>query len=107
MSLRPADLKLLDQQTLKIQWTDGQVRQYSVSELRGNCPCATCREKRTSEAEETNPLAILTPEEAKPLTITAMNPIGSYAYGIAYSDGHDTGIYTFEDLIALGEQVAE
>ena len=106
MSLQPAALELIDQQTLQIQWTDGQVRHYSVSQLRKSCPCATCREKRNSkEEEQPNPLAILTPQEAQPLTITAMNPIGSYAYGIAYSDGHDTGIYTFEELAALGTVV--
>jgi DUF971 family protein len=33
-----------------------------------------------------------------------MKPIGNYAYGIEFSDGHDTGIYTFEYLRELGEE---
>jgi DUF971 family protein len=32
-----------------------------------------------------------------------MKPVGNYAYTIAFSDGHDTGIYTFELLRELGE----
>ena len=27
-----------------------------------------------------------------------MNPVGRYAYGIDFSDGHNTGIYTLESL---------
>jgi DUF971 family protein len=33
-----------------------------------------------------------------------MRPAGNYAYGIEFSDGHSTGIYTFERLFELGEQ---
>ena len=35
--------------------------------------------------------------------IMGMKPVGNYAYGIEFSDGHDTGIYTFEYLRELGE----
>jgi DUF971 family protein len=31
-----------------------------------------------------------------------MAPVGNYAYAIAFSDGHDTGIYTIEYLRELG-----
>jgi DUF971 family protein len=33
-----------------------------------------------------------------------MHPLGNYAYKIAFSDGHDTGIYTFESLLELGQE---
>jgi DUF971 family protein len=36
-----------------------------------------------------------------------MTPVGNYAYGIAFSDGHDTGIYTVDYLRELGTAVAE
>jgi hypothetical protein len=45
-------------------------------------------------------------QEAQPLKITAMKPVGSYAYAIHFSDGHDTGIYTLEHLRELGRDVA-
>jgi DUF971 family protein len=35
-----------------------------------------------------------------------MNPVGRYAYGIGFSDGHDTGIFTLESLRELGAEVA-
>lgn len=32
-----------------------------------------------------------------------MKPIGNYAYGIAFTDGHDSGIYSLELLRHLGD----
>ena len=32
-----------------------------------------------------------------------MQPMGNYAYAIAFSDGHDTGIFAFDFLRQLGE----
>jgi DUF971 family protein len=34
-----------------------------------------------------------------------MQPVGHYAYSIVFSDGHSTGIYTFELLRMLGSEV--
>ena len=31
-----------------------------------------------------------------------MRPVGNYAYSIAFSDGHDTGIYTLDFLAEIG-----
>jgi DUF971 family protein len=48
---------------------------------------------------------VLSAAEIAPLKVLAMNPIGNYAYGIHFSDGHDTGIYQLELLRELGEEV--
>ena len=40
--------------------------------------------------------------EDQPMRVVGMKPVGNYAYGIEFSDGHDTGIYTFELLRELG-----
>ena len=44
-------------------------------------------------------------EEAQPLRVAGMQPVGSYAYTIAFSDGHDTGIFEFSLLRELGEEL--
>lgn len=100
----PSKLKLIDERTLQIDWSDGQCRRYAVQELRDQCPCATCREKRAHAAEPRDPLQlnILSAAETRPLRVQAMKPVGNYAYAIAFSDGHDTGIYTLELLRGLG-----
>jgi DUF971 family protein len=107
MSSYPTELKLVGQDELLIVWSDGRRRQYPLAELREQCPCASCRERRAGPAHEPPSgtlLPVLRPEEARPLGIVAMKPVGSYAYSIAFSDGHDTGIYTFELLLELGRE---
>ena len=104
MALRPTDLELIAEDRLQIDWSDGQRREYSVRQLRENCPCASCREKRRAPPEPTE-LTVLKPEETQPLRITLMQPQGHYAYAIHFSDGHNTGLFTLEELRELGSAV--
>ena len=89
-----------------IHWSDDRVCRYAAHELRKRCPCATCREKHapaeTTPARSMN-LPVLSMAEAQPLSIQGMRPVGNYAYNIAFSDGHDSGIFTFEYLRELGQ----
>lgn len=102
MSLHPTQLELAGPDRLRIVWSDGERRVYTIHELRDHCPCATCREKRNAPPPPANVLTVLSPAEAQPLTLRGMQPVGNYAYSIEFSDGHDSGIYTFELLRELG-----
>ena len=104
MTLHPTDLKLLAADRLQITWNDGQIREYNVRELRDNCPCASCLEKRRSPPPATE-LPVISAAEAAPLRIAAMQPTGHYAYSIEFSDGHDTGLFTLEHLRELGTAI--
>jgi DUF971 family protein len=106
MDVQPTELKLVAGDRLQIAWSDGEVREYAIRELRDKCPCATCREKRNAPPPPTTALPILSMAETAPIRIAAMNPVGRYAYGIDFSDGHDTGIFTLESLREMGEAVA-
>ena len=101
----PLALKLIRDDMLRIEWSDGQTREYAVGELRDKCPCATCRERRTAPPPPATMLPVLTAAEARPLRIVAMHPTGRYAYSIHFSDGHDTGIFTLESLREMGHLV--
>ena len=93
-----------DPQSLHIEWTDGVTHQLPWRTLRDRCPCATCREKRTNPpAEPAGLLPVLSLEEAQPVRVRSMTPVGNYAYGIDFTDGHTSGIYTLEYLRELGE----
>jgi DUF971 family protein len=83
---------------LAIQWQDGHCSIYLWTYLRTQCPCATCREEKLAPPD---PFRILKPNELTPLYPVAMEPIGHYAYKIVWSDGHDAGIYTLENLRGL------
>jgi len=125
MGPHPRHLSLGEDNRLLIGWSDGQKRSYSIRELRERCPCATCREKRTQGQEEargkSHPgapsesrerkegpimLPVLSAAETRPLKLLGMTPVGNYAYSIKFSDGHETGIYTFDLLRELGREEA-
>lgn len=40
------------------------------------------------------------------INITALEPVGNYAVKPTFSDGHDTGLYTFDYLYKLGSEQA-
>lgn len=103
MTTQPTKLELSNDSTLRITWSDGQVRDYPLRELRDKCPCATCREERNAPPASPLSLNIITDAQIQPLRITAMKPVGNYAYSIDFSDGHDTGIYTIETLLEWGQ----
>lgn len=103
MNVRPQKLSLTDDNRLRITWSDGAASVIPVAELRSACPCATCREKRSAPPPPALSLTVLSPAEARPLKLLGMQPVGNYAYSLRFSDGHDTGIYTFELLRELGE----
>jgi DUF971 family protein len=100
----PTALQISPDNRLLIDFSDGQRRKYTIRELRQACPCATCNEKRRQPKD---PLALPTLKQVQtePLKIVTMQPMGNYAYAIAFSDGHDTGIFAFDLLRQLGEPV--
>jgi DUF971 family protein len=103
MTPYPTKLELAGADRLRIMWNDGQAREYAVRELRDNCPCATCREKRKIPPASGTLFPIISDSDVQPLRISAMQPVGNYAYSIEFSDGHNTGIYTLESLREMGQ----
>lgn len=93
--LVPAAIRQQGPQTLAITWSDGHESQYAVRALRLACGCAACVDEWSGE-ERLDEAAI--PADVHPLRIT---PVGRYAIQIAWSDGHETGIYPFRRLRAL------
>lgn len=100
--LVPIAIERESDSAIRIQWSDDSLSHWTARQLREACPCATCREKQRGESEpkaETSAmLPVLSAAEAQPLRIEAMKPVGSYAYNIAFSDGHSSGIYPFGSL---------
>ncbi|MBF0627223.1 MAG: DUF971 domain-containing protein [Magnetococcales bacterium] len=82
------------ERVVEITWDTGEKFRYTMEYLRVQCPCAKC--------------AGHTPEEAQlidgqqDVTISAITPVGHYAVKIVFSDGHDSGLYSWETLFELG-----
>lgn len=84
---------------LVIEWTDQHTSSFALRWLRANCPCATCREERRSAALETDILK-LSSGPLPSIQIADATLVGNYAIRLAWTDGHDAGIYAFTLLRA-------
>lgn len=80
---------------LSILWDDGHQSTYEPRALRLACRCAHCEDEWTGERRLT--VAAV----AADVRLTEIRPVGRYGYQLAWSDGHGTGIYTFDSLRAL------
>lgn len=78
---------------LEIAWADGHRSRFPHEILRGYCPCAGCQGHS----------GIIQFQEGGNLELRNLEQVGNYALGLSWGDGHDTGIYTFRYLRALGD----
>lgn len=88
----------LDRFTLGIEWIDGHRSHWRLSDLRRNCPCASCVDEWSGD-RTLDPKSI--PDD---ILCTGVESVGRYALRIAFTDGHETGIYTFKRLRELEGQ---
>jgi len=80
---------------LKILWDDDNLSHYPFEYLRGWCPCAACQ----GHGVERHFIAVKNPQ------LAGVSMVGNYALNPRWEDGHETGIYTFEYLRDLSEQL--
>ena len=98
MAEKPLHLDLEKDRGLTVQWADGRTSFYPVNYLRRMSPSAEARQLR--EEMKRNPLTVLPSGvgDGGPLTAIAAELVGNYALRIRFSDGHDTGIYSWRYL---------
>jgi DUF971 family protein len=108
MNAHPEHLDLDKERGLTITWSDGRTSFYEIALLRKLSPSADARQLR--EEMESNPLTVLPDSIARhkgPITATDAKLIGTYAINIHFSDGHRTGIYTWEYLREIDPEQQE
>lgn len=87
---------------VEIDWKDGHHSSWTFAWLRNACPCATCNEEREKSGRapgEAKPKAqsLLMLYEA-PVRPVETTPVGKYAMKFKWTDGHESGIYSWEYL---------
>lgn len=90
--LEPTQIIEESDSEVSIKWSDNSETRYSAPQLRRVCPCATCVNEWTGEKilDERN--------IADDLTFSSIAIVGRYALNFVFSDGHDTGIFSFKYL---------
>jgi DUF971 family protein len=89
-----------------ITWSDGHTSHYDFPYLRDECPCATCNDERVKKSAfaTTGPAsaaAAVLPMFKPKVSARSANAVGNYAIQITFSDGHATGIYSYDHLRTL------
>ncbi|MCC7549761.1 MAG: DUF971 domain-containing protein [Burkholderiales bacterium] len=79
---------------LEVAFSDGAAFRLPCEYLRVYSPSAEVRGHRPGqEVLQTG---------KRDVTITAVEPVGTYALKLVFSDGHDTGLYSWDYLYELG-----
>ena len=96
-SPQPTEIKLHQKsRVLEIAFDDGKSFRLSYEFLRVHSPSA--------EVRGHGPGQEVLQTGKRDVDITRAEPVGSYAVQLCFSDGHETGIYSWDLLYQFGEQ---
>jgi len=78
-----------DAKTVTLKWNNGQVWTVKNQQLRASCQCALCINEITGAK-------IIDETKIRPdIAATQISPLGNYAIGVTWNDGHSSGIYPY------------
>jgi DUF971 family protein len=87
-----------------ITWADGHTSHFDFAFLRENCPCASCndeRGKKESLRAMNLPASPLLPMYKPKARAQSATQVGNYAIQINFTDGHSTGIFSYDYLRSM------
>jgi DUF971 family protein len=87
-----------------ITWADGHSSHFEFAYLRDKCPCATCNDERGKKEVLTTmnlPSSPLLPMYKPKPRAQAATQVGNYAVQISFTDGHSSGIFSYDYLRTL------
>lgn len=101
----PLGIELIGAATMEVAWQDGRRSRFGADYLRAECPCATCRQEKTGQGDIPitigMPLPILPARARGGMALQNVEPVGYYGIRITFSDGHASGIFSFDFLRGL------
>ncbi len=102
-STDPEHIAISKSKGIQIDWKDGHHSDYGLTWLRDKCPCASCTGAHGTEPRKPETGAASTPFPMfKPaLKMLAVEGVGNYAIRIDWSDGHNSGIYSYEHFRSI------
>ncbi|MEE9390892.1 MAG: DUF971 domain-containing protein [Planctomycetota bacterium] len=94
----PKNLSRGEDGKIRILWADGITTELDGDYLRSKCPCATCVEEWTG-------IVKVSFEDVRGVTVKSMKQVGTYAFLVLFSDGHQTGIFSYRTLREHGRDI--
>ena len=93
----PEELRLRDSgKSLEVRFDNGEVHALDAEYLRVESPSAEVKGHGPGQEQ----LVF----GKRNLTISRLDPVGTYAVRIVFSDGHNTGLFTWPYLMRLGRE---
>jgi DUF971 family protein len=93
---QPKKIKKTENNSLQITWSESDITEISLTDLRDNCPCVHCKGETVIFSSY---IPIKSPFKAAGFyEIEKIEPVGNYAIQIIWKDNHNTGIYSWEYL---------
>ncbi len=83
---------------ISISWSDNVESTYTAADLRRSCPCAACIDEWTGEK------MLKDDTVSEDLKFSQVSIVGRYALNFHFSDGHETGIFSFRFLRDLSDR---
>lgn len=81
-----------DNYSFSIEWNDGQVQTFRLSDLQRSCPCANCTDENTGKS-------LVDPKTVDDnVRAVAIRSVGRYGLRIQFTAGCSTGIFSFDRL---------
>ena len=97
-NVRPAGVTAdRNERVLIIKWNDGHESGLPFAGLRAICPCVECKGGHDNMGGPPD-LDVLQNTHDESINLEKVEAVGSYALQFRWSDGHWTGIYTWEFL---------
>jgi DUF971 family protein len=93
----PSEIRVSpDKKTLRVSFEDGVTTALSSELLRVESPSAEVQGHGAGQKT--------TPAGKRNVTITRIDPVGHYAVRITFSDGHDSGLFSWDILYDYGQR---
>ena len=91
----PTDVAISPDGGVMVQWDDGKESRFAPRWLRARCPCAGC-------VDEWSGQRTVGEAQVKPdIRANNLEAVGRYAVRIDWSDGHNSGIWSWDYLLEM------
>ena len=97
IQIRPVEIRCnVERNRLNVRFENGEHFELSAELLRVESPSAEVQGHGIGQKT--------TPAGKARVTISALEPVGNYAIRISFSDGHDTGLFSWDILYDYGQR---
>jgi DUF971 family protein len=108
--LKPKKIHRPKPYLIQAEWADGTSYTIKIQTFRDKCPCAECAgEQMPSIDGKLRAFPGLSTMKPGKYELKALQAVGNYGVQPTWGDGHDAGLYTWEQVVDIfaGNQLSE